>query len=258
MEFLALDLRIQMAILLLILFSLVWLMAGKVIVRIASLLPWGLGRAFRLLYMLAEGLICLLHKKIGEVFYGLDNGMAALGKRTDACLRQWHGKWRDAEKKYCSVGIMAYGILLWLVCASYKTDGMITSMYSETRDKLIYQLEERQKAREAAAEQALAADQPEVPEIEKESRDVAMIVSTANDPLSIRDIPSMQDCDILGLADRGTTVLWIGDLAFGAGEGDRIEPWVKVRADNGIVGWVRLRYLCPEDERDYDLGLWIE
>lgn len=86
MEFLALDLRIQMAILLLILFSLVWLMAGKVIVRIASLLPWGLGRAFRLLYMLAEGLICLLHKKIGEVFMGWTMGWRRWGRgQTHAC-----------------------------------------------------------------------------------------------------------------------------------------------------------------------------
>nr|WP_304955480.1 SH3 domain-containing protein [uncultured Acetatifactor sp.] len=258
MGFLSFDLWIQMAVVLAFLFAVAWLIAGKGIVKIMSLVPWGLQKIFQFFYMLVEGPICLLHKNIGECFYHLDNGMAARGKKTDTFLRQWQERWRAPEKRYCGAGFMAYAILLWLVYASYETDGIIATMYSKTKDGLVNRLEELSEIEEAAAEAVLAENQPEVPEVVKESRDIVMIVSTAKDPLSIRDIPSMEDCEILDRADRGSSVIWIGDLAFGTGDSDKIEPWAKVMTDNGIVGWARLKYLCPEDESDYDLALWIE
>lgn len=256
--FLSLDLRIQIAILLGLLFAVVWLAAGRLIVRIASLMPWALRKGFRFFYRLAEAFICLFHKKMGELFYNLDNGMAAVGRKTDAFLQQWIEKWREPEKRYWSVCIVSYTILLCVACSFHRKDGMISQMYLKVTDGLAEQLEMQNDLEEASTEDAVAESNQDIPETEKESRDIVMTVATAKDPLSIRDIPSMSDCEILDWADRGTTVIWAGDLAFGSGESGKIEPWARVVTANGITGWARLKYLCPEDENDLVLTLWIQ
>lgn len=153
---------------------------------------------------------------------------------------------------------MTYGILLWVTCISYQTDGMISQMYLKVQSGLTEQLEAQNDFEKAAVEGAGAENVSDVPEVEKESRDIVMTVSTAKDPLSIRDIPSMTDCEILDRADRGATVIWVGELAFGGGDSGKIEPWVKVVTADGITGWARLKYLCPEAEDDSVLTLWIQ
>lgn len=65
--------------------------------------------------------------------------------------------------------------------------------------------------------------------------------------LRMRDIPSPMDSTTLDTVGNGEIVMWNGELAFGFAEGKQ-EPWVKVAAESGSEGWVRLYYLQPEDD----------
>ena len=80
-----------------------------------------------------------------------------------------------------------------------------------------------------------------------------MKVITREDPLSIRDIPSVENSEILENVEKEKEVLWKGEIAFGSGVKGNIEPWIKIETSKGTVGWARLIYLCPVNEKDYDL-----
>ena len=107
-------------------------------------------------------------------------------------------------------------------------------------------------------EETLADSEEEIFEIEQNSRDIVLVVVTANDPLTIRNIPSIENCETLARVEKGSTVIWKGNMAFGKGSNGDTEPWVEVESLDGTIGWARLKYLCPEDEEDFELTLWVE
>lgn len=105
-------------------------------------------------------------------------------------------------------------------------------VYLRIEESLIKTLEKNgwyEKAVEV--EETLADSEEKIFEVEKNPRDIVLVVVTANDPLTI--------------------------MAFGKGSNGDIEPWVEVKSMDGIIGWARL-YLCPEDEDDFELTLWVE
>lgn len=264
-NFFSLNLKIRVMILLAIIIVFFWWALGRKIMWVFSALPFLLRKFFWLLYTLIEVPICQLHKKIGSSLYKLDNGMAAIGQKIDMLLEQWYKRWHFQEKKYIIPSIVVYILLVIWICIPYNPDKEIPELlcgqkvYLRIEESFIKSLEKYgwyEKAVEV--EETLADSEEEIFEIEQNSRDIVLVVVTANDPLTIRNIPSIENCETLARVEKGSTVIWKGNMAFGKGSNGDTEPWVEVESLDGTIGWARLKYLCPEDEEDFELTLWVE
>lgn len=269
-HFFALNLEIRAAILLALLIVIFWWMLGRKLLWVASVLPYLLRKIFRYVYILIEIPVCFIHKKLGTSFYKLDNGMSGTGQIVDSFFEKWYQRWHNARKKYIIFSLIIYFILIFWICAPFgykkEAEGFLSgkNVYLELENGLLGLLKKYNWYQEKDSI-AYVSNQPDksamdatIAEEQKVSRDIMLIVSTAYLPLDIRDVPSVEDCEILAQADKGSIVVWRGDMAFGPGDSGHIEPWVKVETGNGIIGWARLNYLCPQNLEDFEMTLRVE
>ncbi len=264
-NFLSLSLEMRAGILLALMVIIFWWILGRKVLWIASGLPYLLRKLFQYVYMLIEIPVCFIHKKLGTSFYKLDNGMASVGQIIDLFFEKWYSLWHFQRKKYIIPSLIVYFVLIFWICipsdANKEGAGLLSgkNVYLKVENGLINQMKKHNWYQEKT-DTAYVSNQAEEPakETQKISRDIMLIVCTTYSPLDIRDIPSVKDCEILDRADKGSIVLWKGDIAFGTGDSGNIEPWVKVETVNGITGWARLNYLCPQKEEDFELTLRVE
>ena len=257
MSFFSIDLKIQAILLLSCIFFVIWLFAGKILIKIVSIVPCFFRMLFYFIYLFLDIIVVFLHKKIGPYLFDFDNWMAETGRKIDGFLQQWHKRWRYPKKIFNDAFIVIYCVILGGIIISFRTDGMLAQAYTEVTDKFVTKLETSEWFKKETKEGS-DKNSSEVMKMGYKPRSIVMFVATINDPLNIRDIPSMKDCQLIDSVDKGSTVIWTGDMAFGIGDSDAIEPWVKVITVNGVSGWARLKYLHPEDENDFELTLWIE
>ena len=78
------------------------------------------------------------------------------------------------------------------------------------------------------------------------------MVSGVSSSLLVRDMPSMEDCEVLERLVNGDMVIWRGEMRFSEAEDEHVEPWVKVVTEEGTEGWSRLFYLHPEEHADME------
>lgn len=237
-------------ILLLGILLLIWLLFGKVIFRLLSIIPFLLRKIFLVLYMLIEWPLASLHKRLGGKFYHIDNRFAAIGKKIDCYLHSWYQMWRRPQKRYAGIAIIVY--ILCLACiispsyihikaGSWLNFGQTVYLRAET--SAVAKLESYGWYSPEAY--LRVEDESEI--LEDVPTDVVQITLVVNvsDALKVRDVPSTVDDTVLDILRNGDIVIWNGQMTFGMAEG-RQEAWVKVTTATGIEGWCRLFYLQPE------------
>lgn len=258
--FFSMDIRMRAAVLMALFIIVFWWLLGKIIIRLASLFPYLLRGAFRGVYLLVEAPVCWIHGRVGSFFYRIDNGLASVGNRIDFFLERWHSRWRNLENRRIFLSIVIYCALLIWICIPYRTENTDAEllngpgMYLRVENKLIDWLESYNLYGEQI-EEVVSYEEPELVEVENVIEGIDMKVITLKDPLSIRDVPSIENCEILERVEKDNTVLWKGEMAFGSGSNGGIEPWIKVETPTGTIGWARLIYLCPENEEDFEMKL---
>ncbi len=259
-HFFSADIRIRAAVLIALFIIIFWWGLGKVIIRLASFFPYLLRGVFRGVYLLIEAPVCWIHGKVGSFFYRIDNGLSGVGDKIDTFLERWYMRWNNPTNKHTFLSIVIYFILLIWICIPYhaeETDIKSFSgqaVYLRVENKLTDLLESHNLYGEQIDE-AINYEEPEPEEKEQFTEGIVMKVITQKDPLSIRDIPSTENCKTLENIEKENTVIWKGDIAFGSGRNGSIEPWIKVETPNGTLGWARLIYLCPVNEKDFELKL---
>lgn len=264
--FFLMDIRMRAAVLMAMLVIVFWWFLGKILIRFASLLPYLLRIAFRGVYLLIEAPVCWIHGRVGSVFYRIDNGLASVGDRIDFFLERWHTRWRNPGSRHIFLSIVIYCVLMLWICLPYRAENADVKLFSgqgiylRAENKLTDWLESHnlygeQLVEAVSYEEPVSYKEPEQVEKENITEGIAMMVITNKDPLSIRDIPSTENCEILERIEKGNIVLWEGEMTFGSGSNGGIEPWVKVETPAGTVGWARLIYLCPVNEEDFELKL---
>ena len=261
--FFSVDIRLRAAILLSLIIVLFWWILGKVIIHFISFFPYLLRGIFKGIYLLIEAPVCWIHTRTGSFFYKIDNGLAGIGNKIDAFLGRWYRCWRNPESRHIFLSIAIYCILVIWICIPYHVDesdtGFVSGqiVYLNLENKLIYWLETHNLYKENT-EEIMAYNEGEQVKDGNITNGIMMKVITQKDPLSIRDIPSLVNCVILESVEKENTVFWKGDMTFGSGRNGGIEPWIKVETLDGTVGWARLIYLCPADEEDFELKLYME
>lgn len=267
-KFISMDLEIRAMVLLGFVIIIFWWLLGKKIAWTASVVPYLLKKFFECIYVLIEIPICLLHKKIGTAFVGVDNGMALLGQKVDFFLETWYCSWHYCKKKRILCSLVIYGILIGWICLPHFIETNNTKLlygqkkYLEIENGIITYLKKDNKIESVLTASDLISigsitNKLNIIKDEKQFRNILLVVATEKTPLSIRDVPSIQNYKILDKVSKGSIVIWKGELAFGTGSNDKIEAWVKVETDNGIAGWTRLKYLYPKNKSDFELDFLI-
>lgn len=254
-HFFSTDIRVRAAVIMALVLIVFWWGLGKVIVRLASFLPYLLRIVFKRIYLLIEVPVCWIHDRAGSFFHDIDNGLARGGDKIDTFFGRWYACWRDPKSRHIFLSVVIYCALLIWICIPYNADARSFSgqpAYLSLEGKLTHWLETHDLYA-AYTEEVMSHDEPESIE-DNIAESIVMKVITQKDPLSVRDIPATENCEILERVEKESTVLWKGDLAFGSGS-NGIEPWARVETPEGTIGWARLMYLCPANEKDYELML---
>ena len=245
---------------------LVLLIVRVPLLKIISLLPFLLKQIFRLIYLLLEWLVSVLHRLLGGAFYRVDNGLAAFGERADTKLNRWYGAWHNPKswQPYALLTTMAL-VLCYLFIVipptlqieedSWQTKGRSAYLWAE--GTFVGWLEEHSwytSSSHFGTQNNPLDDNPAGNESEPPQKAFQIFLTVYHVPnlLAIRDIPSTQESTTLGTLKNGTVVSWNGELAFGPTENGQ-ESWAKVTTDSGIEGWARLSYLYPEESMEITL-----
>ncbi len=262
--FFSLDTRVRAAMLLALVFLIFWWILGKGVIWVASLIPYLIGIAFKVVYLVIEIPICWIHSKVGSFFHEIDNKLADVGNNIDSLLEKWYTCWHNPKSKHILLSIVIYFLLIIWICIPYHPDTMNMKyisgqhVYLTIENKFTHWLDKNDWYKEQAEEVIDYNEKEQAAEAEDVVKEIVMTVNTQKDPLSIRDVPSIENCEILERVEKGNAVIWKGDLAFGVGGNRGIEPWIKVETLNGTVGWARLIYLCPMDEKNFELKLYVD
>lgn len=247
--FLGLSLLPRVVIIFFLLFSIFWWTFGRKLLWLASLLPYLLIKFFAYLYLIVEFPVSKLHKNYGLVFSKIDSGMSHLGGKFDAALRRWYQAWHNSKEAYFRRSILLYTLLVMYIAVppllgwngSALLAGQKAYLYTE---KALVGWFERLGWYEPVFSSETMPD----------SLNMTLIVSGPEGLIDIRNIPSSLNCQVLDSVNNGDTVIWLGALAFGAGDNGAAEPWVKVRTKKGIAGWARFTFLHP---KNHDVMLYV-
>lgn len=124
------DIRIRAAVLIALFIMAFWWISGRVIIRLASFFPYLLKKICRGMYLLIEAPVCWIHERVGSSFYGINNGLSAIGEKIDTFLERWHTRWKNPVNRHIALSIVIYGILLVWICVSPHTEGMETNLFN--------------------------------------------------------------------------------------------------------------------------------
>lgn len=250
--FFSLSLEFRAALLLGTLF-LTWLLIGKKILYILSIVPFLLRQLFHGLYLLIEWPIATLHKIWGGSFYRIGNQLALLGKQFDDRLAHWYQEWHHPQKQYNVLALLVYAVSLLLVILPSHFHSISPNSWLNTGETRYLRVESSLKDWIEECDW-YNPDPPSPVDIETApsitANQMSFVVNVSS-TLQVRDIPSIKDATVLDSLKKGDIVIWQGQLTFGFAE-DKVEPWAKVTTDAGIEGWCRLFYLQPEQQ---DLNL---
>ncbi len=240
------------AALVLVTIWLVLLLVRVPLLKMLSLVPFLLKWIFCVVYLLLEWPVSFLHKLLGGMFYRVDNGLSAVGKRVDGWLERWYGTWNRSKSWNPYAALMTVAAL---ACYLYIILPPVLHMEEggwQTRGGLAYLRAEDAFAGWIADQDWYVSSVPDAPSDmvpTDEPAQMSLTVYRVSSVLAIRDIPSTVGCTTLDRLSNGSVVNWHGELAFGFAEGQQ-EAWVKVTTDSGIEGWGRLNYLHPEEDME--------
>lgn len=246
----------RVALLLFLLIVVVWMVFGKAIRWVLSMVPFILNKIFRCLYLLIEIPVTVLHKKFGSDFYKIENKLSGIGEKIDAELDYWYKEWHSPKKSSFGKTCLVYMLcVIFVVVPSFmNTEIKILKFGEKAYDHcemvILKWFEKREwynPTEEAAVEQE---GQAEVDITEKMPLEETLVVSGVNSSLLVRDIPSIENCEILDRLYNDDIVIWRGQLVFSEADNAHVESWVEIETVNGIKGWCRLFYLHPSEYKD--------
>lgn len=243
------------AALVLITIWLVLLLVRVPLLKVLSLVPLLFKWIFRVAYLLLEWLVSLLHKLLGGMFYRVDNGLSAVGKRVYSWLERWYGTWNRPKSWNPYTPLMTVATLACYLCVILPPVLQMDEGGWQTRGWSAYLRAEDAFIEWIADQDWYVSSVPDAPSNvvpTNEPTQISLTVYRVSSVLAIRDIPSTVGCTTLDRLSNGSVVSWYGELAFGFAEGQQ-EAWVKVTTDSGIEGWGRLNYLHPEEDMEVSL-----
>lgn len=255
-RFFLLPFWLRVVIILFLLIVVVWMVFGKVIRWVLSFVPFVLNKIFRVLYLLIEIPVTILHKKFGSDFYKIENWLSNMGERVDAKLDYWYKEWHSPKKSSFGKTFFVYILCVFVVVVPsvMKLENKVIKCgelaYTHCEAILLKWLEEREwynYSKEVALKQEV---QEEENSLEKECFEETLVVSGVSSSLLVRDIPSIDNCTILTRLYNDDIVIWRGQLVFSEAENSHVESWAKVETVDGMEGWCRLFYLHPSDYKD--------
>ena len=92
-----------------------WILLVRKILFVLSVIPFLINKIFRLCYLIVELPISFLHRRFGTLFYKIDNGMSAVGKKIDSVLESWYHRWHSSKKKHLVAAGILYILLIFIV-----------------------------------------------------------------------------------------------------------------------------------------------
>ena len=226
-----------------------WIISGRIILWILSLLPFVLRIAFRRVYLLFEIPLDMLHKGSGSAFGEINNQMSQIGGKIDDAMLTWYHVWHSPEKLYIRKGLLCCIVCVLLInfwhVGKVKFLGMESFLVGFIMKQDWYDSDAVLISKEGVEESTEEAD-IDVYEIE-------LVVSGLNSSLLIRRVPSIDEGEVLGKLYNDDVVIWTGQMVFAEVNDRSIEPWVKIRTSEGIEGWSRLYYLHPAQYENLDM-----
>ncbi len=240
--------------------SILWKLIRRPILWVLTIIPLSLKYIFRGIYRLLEVVIAMLHQFFGGIFYRIDNQMSTWGQAVDKFLSSWIKAFKDGESLDYRVTVILYIVcIVWLrIPTIIHTDdeflnwaqnvymngeGIVSTWCQNYYEEKIY----TENVEEQLAEESVN---------EFENSSIELVVFNVNTSLLVRDIPDMDSGIALARLYNEDRVIWTGETVFAVAENNRIEMWAKVRTEDDIEGWSRLRYLYPEDYAEKTF--WIQ
>lgn len=261
-SFISLPLFWRAAILLFFIIVVIWKSFGRRILWILSIIPFLLQWFFRFLYLLLEGPVSLLHKKLGTSFYKISNTLSQYGEKIDSIIGQWYSKWHSLKKIYLWKILLAYVLCVAIIIfpslmkaeADIYRTGENAYLYCERVLVDWFKKQEWYKSVESISlKEDIGLEQDNQDNLsELKPSNITLNVAGLKSSLLVRDIPSTTNSVELDRLYNGDIVIWSGELIFAEVNGEGIEPWVKVMTVAGIEGWTRLSYLYPERYNDVE------
>lgn len=236
----------------------IWLLLGKSLLRVLSVIPFLIRKVFHCGYLMLELPVSALHRKFGLFFCEMENRMSFVGAKIDLGLNRWHRAWRFPVKRYAGIAAIIYSLCVVLVALPgslhIKSDWLNIGeqVFIRNESVLIQWLQEHEWYNPLQ----LPFWEEEMESIVGNDRPVTMLVSVGEGTLAVRDVPSTENCMILESLSDGSSVIWYGDLAFGSVGNGNIEPWIKVTTSSGTEGWIRLRFVHPEKNANLKIHCW--
>lgn len=169
-------------------------------------------------------------------------------------------RWHQSKDRNGILLIIIVFMLVGWIFIPYQQEGKFVNgqiVYQNLEGRFIDLLKEHGWYREETMETIENSELNSV-DATKMQQGIVFVVVTARDPLSVRDVPSLEDGEILDQVKKNDTVLCTGEMTFGMGKNGNMEPWVKVETTTGVEGWARLMYLYPQEEQNLKLILQPE
>lgn len=256
--YMSLPTPVRAAVVMLI-FLLLWAILGKIILFILSIFPWILQWIFKKIYTLVELPFSALHRRLGGIFYGIENRLSKVGKGIDKNIIKWYSFWHNADTNYFGkVFLICFIIVIYISLPQFiKTEHIIINfgekLYLAGESKIAALLVKQDSFDSSKPVAADLEDQDSETDYDSSNADLPaendfeerLIVAGLKTSLLLRDIPSVQNSVALARLHNGDIVIWKGQLVFSEVDG-RVEPWVKISTSEGVEGWSRLLYLHPE------------
>lgn len=252
--YLACPYEIRVGVWIILLVLVLWRLVGKGICRILSVAPWALRLLSRGIYLLLETPVAALHKKYGSVFSKIDNYVLRAAEKIDLALGKWYKSWKSYKGLRPGLALLICAVCFALVTfpryfhwsSSILRFG--NTIYTRCEDFFVNQL---QKSEWEVPQEADAELKPPVPK----ASDIMLEVSGVNSSLLVRDVPDVNDCEVLARLYNGDQVTWRGQMTFAKADNEHVEAWVRIITADGIEGWSRLFYLHPKpfDDRIFYL-----
>lgn len=258
--FIGLPIGLRAAIVLLLI-VIIWGIIGKKILFVCSLFPFLINKIFRGIYLLIEMPIAAIHKKVGGVFYEIDNQLSKIGNKIDDKTNRWYVSWHSSQSSHLGKALLIYvGLIIFIALPSFiRIESTLLMMgqniYLKGEDIGIEWLKSHElyNAYETVNSNLVETieDKNSEMEITNESMEEILVVSGVNTSLLVRDVPSIQNGNKLASLHNGDEVTWEGQLTFSEVDG-RVESWVKIITSDGVEGWSRFSYLHPIQYEDIE------
>ncbi|MCL2146553.1 MAG: SH3 domain-containing protein [Synergistaceae bacterium] len=259
------PLAARVALLLLVVWF-IWLVFGKLLIRVLSIVPFCIQYIMLALYILLDFPLSMLHHKFAGLFANIDISWTGIMRNAYAVTNSWYNNWKRPKKRYSAVMLLLLGIVfMWTVLPSaIGLEGAIIhgprNSYIQVEQWLVGALSDSQVLFSDFSDTLTPLGAPDTlaPTTTPSSAPPAtprqtpsptptptpeFIVSGLRTRLIVRDEPSVSSGKTLAYLVNGDVVYDLGETEWGDVENGKSESWQKIETADGIVGWVRDNYL---------------